>query len=103
MAKATATTTPTITNPLVLALLAGSPAKAMRPSLGDRFVDTTVDAATRATQAAGQLSEAFDTVHYRDGVKKQKLRSLSNRSAYWANIQREYNLTDDELVAVINS
>ena len=100
MAKATPAA-PVITNPLVLALLANP--KKPTSSFVDRAADVFVDGATKATQIAGQLSEAVDRVNFSDGAKKQKLRAITKRGQLWSDIQKLYNLTDDELQAVIDS
>lgn len=89
-------------SPIVQAMLAGAPKKA-RASLGDRIVDTAVDGLTATTHAVGQLSVAVDTVNFHDGVKKQKLRSISQRMEYWQNIAAQYNLTLDEISAIMAS
>lgn len=89
-------------SPLVQAMLAGTP-KTTRSGLGDRIVDTAVDGLTAVTHAVGQLSVAADTVHFSDGAKKQKLRSISQRTKYWEDIGAQYGLTNAELAAVIAS
>lgn len=87
-------------SPLVMALLANPKSS---KSFGDRVVDATVDGATKATIAVGQLTQAFDTANFSDGVKIQKLRSVTQRSERWAKIQTQYDLTDADVAALINS
>jgi hypothetical protein len=93
-------------SPIVQAMLAGTPAQPAsqpRASLGDRIVDKAVDGLTATTHAVGQMSVAVDTVHFHDGVKKQKLRSFSRRQSFWQNIANQYNLTVEELSAIMAS
>lgn len=93
-------------SPIVQAMLAGTPAQPQhvtRPALGDRIVDKAVDGLTATTHAVGQLSVAIDTVHFHDGVKKQKLRSFSQRQSFWQGIAAQYNLTVEEVSAIMAS
>lgn len=93
-------------SPIVQAMLAGTPAQphhVARASLGDRIVDKAVDGLTATTHAVGQLSVAVDAVHFHDGVKKQKLRSFSQRQSFWQGIATQYNLTIEEVSAIMAS
>lgn len=93
-------------SPIVQAMLAGTPAQhsaVSRASLGDRIVDKAVDGLTATTHAVGQLSIAIDAVHFHDGVKKQKLRSFAQRQTFWQNIADQYNLTVEEVSAIMAS
>lgn len=72
-----------------------------RPDLLDRIADASADSLTSATRFAGQLYEAFDTVHFNDGVQRQKLRNQLKRKEYWDAFAAEHGLTPQELAALI--
>jgi hypothetical protein len=93
---------PVITNPLVLAALAGNTAKAST-SLGERLLQAAIVTATDATVAAGQLTVAFDTVNFADGRKIEKLNAMDRRSKLWNNVAKRHNIDDASLAAYIAS
>lgn len=90
-------------NPMVLAIV-GSPSQPVaRPALGDRMADAAVDSVTSALHFVGQISQAADTVHFSDGVKKQKLRGYEKRQQFWRTIGEAHGLNNTELAMLINS
>jgi len=100
MANAKATPVAPTLNPMVLALLANPKSRA---SLGDRLVNGATDVATNVTVAVGQLTQAFDTANFNDGVMIQKLRAVDQRASRWAKVQQQYHLSDADVAALINS
>jgi hypothetical protein len=74
-----------------------------RPDLVERMADATADNLTSLARVAGQLYEAFDTVHFNDGVMRQKLRSIQNRKEYWNALAKKYELTQADVEALKRS
>lgn len=89
--------------PLVLANSGTTDANGKRPDMLERVADSAADGLTSATRLAGQLYAAFDPVHFNDGVKKQKLRSLQQRKEFWDGIAKQHGLTPQQLAAIIAS
>ena len=90
-----------VPNPILLAILSNNGSSAPRPAMLDRAADATVDGITAATRFAGQVTVAFDSNNFSDGVKKQKLRSYTKRNEFWQAVGAQYNLTDAEVAQII--